>query len=426
MNDAPSHRECLAPPASLGILGAGQLGRMLVQAAQKMGYRTVVLDPDPNAPAAHLSEEFLQFAYDDRQGMDLLAQRASRVTTEFENVPAATLDHLSQTIAVHPSAFAVGVAQDRIVEKNMIRSCQLQTAPFHVIRHPTDIFNTPLDLFPGILKTARLGYDGKGQLTVNDLEELHLAYASLNASSKAPHASEPISCILEKKLPLQAEYSVIVARNERNDMVHLPIQCNQHVKGILHLSSVFEHALGFELETALINATRTLAQELSYVGVLCVEFFVLADPRASHPNASKSNLPTWLVNEIAPRPHNSGHHSLDSCDVSQFELQVRALCGLALVQPRQHSPCVMLNLLGDLWFKKGTDPLEPPWEKVLALSGTHLHLYGKTQARKGRKMGHLNITAAHPIEVLSTLEQCLHLLELPPLSRDFLTMSLPP
>ena len=162
------------------------------------------------------------------------------------------------------------------------------------------------------------------------------------------------------------------------------------------------------------------------MGVLCVEFFILADPPASLPNAARSNLPTWVVNEIAPRPHNSGHHSLDSCDVSQFELQVRTLCGLALVKPRQHSPCVMLNLLGDLWFNKGTEPQEPPWERVLALPGTHLHLYGKTQARMGRKMGHLNITAAHPKEVLSTLEQCLHLLELPALSSAFLTASSPP
>jgi 5-(carboxyamino)imidazole ribonucleotide synthase len=266
MNDAIRPLDYLAPPACIGILGAGQLGRMLVHTAQKMGYQTVVLDPDPNAPAAHLSHEFLQFAYDDPQGIALLAQRASRVTTEFENVQAHTLETLSLKVPVRPSAYAVSVAQDRAIEKNMIRACDLQTAPYHIIGQARDILKTPLELFPGILKTARLGYDGKGQVLVHDMAELHSAYASLNASSNPTAFDESIPCVFEKKLPLLAEFSVIVARNERNDMVNLPIQCNQHINGILHLCTVFNHALDAELENELM--AHPLIREAAVIGVM--------------------------------------------------------------------------------------------------------------------------------------------------------------
>ncbi len=413
MNDASSSLDYLPPPACIGILGAGQLGKMLVHAAQTMGYQTLVLDPDAQAPAAQASQESLQFEYDDPKGIEQLALKAARVTTEFENVPALTLQLLSEKIPVRPSAYAVSVAQDRIVEKNMIRSSQLHTAPFHVIQHPSDIETTPHDLFPGILKTARLGYDGKGQVAVNHLDELRLAYANMNAATKSSTTVDHISCVLEKKLALLAEYSVIVARNELNEMVTLPIQCNHHINGILHLTTVFEHALDLKLEQELTQAAKTIAQNLSYIGVLCVEFFILQNSNAG------AKSPSWVVNEIAPRPHNSGHHSLDSCDVSQFELQLRTLCGLPLTAPRQHSPCVMLNLLGDLWFKSGTQQtLEPAWEQLLALPGTHLHLYGKTTPRRGRKMGHLNITGRHPNEVMSTLGKCLDILRLPPISNS--------
>jgi 5-(carboxyamino)imidazole ribonucleotide synthase len=411
MNDASRTLDYLPPPACIGILGAGQLGKMLVQAAQTMGYQTIVLDPDAKAPAAQVSQEALQFEYDDPKGLEQLALKAARVTTEFENVPALTLQVLSEKIPVRPSAYAVSVAQDRIIEKNMIRSCQLQTAPFHVINHPDDVQETPLDFLPGILKTARLGYDGKGQVVVNNLSQLQLAYSNMNA--KTSLSVDDIPCVLEKKLPLLAEYSVIVARNELNEMVCLPIQCNEHINGILHLTSVFEHALDHELAHELTQAAKTIAQNLSYIGVLCVEFFVLQQTSPNKPG------PLWVVNEIAPRPHNSGHHSLDSCDISQFELQLRTLCGLPLIAPRQHSPCVMLNLLGDLWFKNGPQQaLEPPWNQLLVLPGTHLHLYGKKEPRLGRKMGHLNITGHHPKEVLSTLSNCLDILQLPPISNS--------
>ncbi len=415
MNTAPSTLDCLSPPACIGVLGAGQLGRMLVHAAQAMGYQTVVLDPDANAPAAQVSQNALQYAYDDPKGIAHLARLAARVTTEFENVPALTLTQLSEHLLVRPGAQAVSIAQDRIAEKNMIRSCHLQTAPFHIIESAEDVLTTPPDLLPGILKTARLGYDGKGQVQVKTLEDLSLAYASMNAASPEKQNGAHLSCVLEKKLPLLAEYSVILARNELNHMVNLPIQCNQHLHGILHLSTVFKGSLPSGLEHELILAAQTIAQKLSYIGVLCVEFFVLQDP-APHGLATK-----WVVNEIAPRPHNSGHHSLNSCDISQFELQLRTLCGLPLTAPRQHSPCVMLNLLGDLWLEpEGAQPVEPAWADILALPGTHLHLYGKSEPRRGRKMGHLNITGSRPEDTLETLEQCLSLLGLPPVSPAFL------
>jgi 5-(carboxyamino)imidazole ribonucleotide synthase len=219
-----------------------------------------------------------------------------------------------------------------------------------------------------------LGYDGKGQVRVSNAQELAQAWQALQ---QAP-------CVLEKLLPLQDECSVIVARNRRGQMVNLPVQRNLHREGILAVTQVYEGNIAPALAQQAIAAAQAVANGLDYVGVLCVEFFVLNDQGQS----------TLVVNEIAPRPHNSGHYSQDACDVSQFELQVRCMTNLPLVQPRLHSAAFMLNVLGDLWFASGDEAKEPAWDRVLALPGVHLHLYGKTQARRGRKMGHVNITAA--------------------------------
>ena len=239
------------------------------------------------------------------------------------------------------------------------------------------------NLFPGILKTSRMGYDGKGQLRVGTRDELNAGWVLLGG----------VPCVLEKMLPLASECSVIVARGRDGATVNLPVQRNLHRDGILAVTEVFAGNVPDALANQAITAAKAVAHELNYVGVLCVEFFVLADH-------------SLVVNEIAPRPHNSGHYSQDACDVSQFELQVRTMADLPLTQPRLHSPAIMLNLLGDLWFDKlGSEPnslkpnplqVEPAWHQVLALPGTHLHLYGKREARVGRKMGHLNITAATP------------------------------
>jgi 5-(carboxyamino)imidazole ribonucleotide synthase len=238
------------------------------------------------------------------------------------------------------------------------------------------------DLLPGILKTTRLGYDGKGQRPVNNRDELAQAFAQLQTGSS------PVVCILEKRLPLAGECSVVLARGFDGDAVHLPLQTNLHRDGILAVTEVYEESLPHDISVLALQSAQEIAHELNYHGVLCVEFFLL------QPGPQRDALGPLVVNEIAPRPHNSGHHSINSCDISQFELQVRCMAGLPLAMPRLHSPCVMLNLLGDVWLQDGVTPIEPDWAQVLQLPGAHLHLYGKTEARRGRKMGHLSITAA--------------------------------
>ncbi|MDO8447234.1 MAG: 5-(carboxyamino)imidazole ribonucleotide synthase [Rhodoferax sp.] len=360
---------------TLGVMGGGQLGRMFVQAAQAMGYFTAVLDPDVASPAGLVSHYHIQTDYLDEQGLAQLMQRCAAITTEFENVPAPALMTLGSHRPVAPGAEAVGIAQDRAKEKAHFVRCGVPCAPYAVIDTAAHLAAVTDDLLPGILKTARLGYDGKGQVRVKTRTELATAWAELKG---AP-------CVLEKMLPLQAECSVIVARGWDGVMVNLPVQLNLHREGILAVTEAYEGNLPPALAKQAVAATKSIAEELQYVGVLCVEFFVLQDG-------------TLIVNEMAPRPHNSGHYTVDACDVSQFDLQVRTLAGLPLVQPRQHSPAIMLNLLGDLWLDKAS----PPWDQVLALPGAHLHLYGKLKASKGRKMGHLTLTGATVAEVRAT------------------------
>ena len=361
-----------AQQTTLGVMGGGQLGRMFVQAAQAMGYYTVVLDPDVISPAGLVSHYHIQAGYLDEQGLAQLMQRCAAITTEFENVPAPALMTLGSARPVAPSAEAVGIAQDRVKEKAHFVRCGVPCAPYAVIDSAAQLDAVPDDLFPGILKTARMGYDGKGQVRVKTRAELAAAWMDLKS----------VTCVLEKMLPLKAECSVIVARGWDGTCVNLPVQLNLHREGILAVTEAYEGNMPLAGVLKAVEATKAIAEELQYVGVLCVEFFVLADD-------------SLVVNEMAPRPHNSGHYSLDACDLSQFDLQVRTLAGLPLVQPRQHSPAIMLNLLGDLWVGGKT----PPWHQVLALPGAHLHLYGKLQASKGRKMGHITFTGATVAEV---------------------------
>jgi len=356
---------------------------MFVQAAQAMGYFTVVLDPDVVSPAGLVSHYHIQTDFLDEQGLAQLMQRCAAITTEFENVPAPALMTLGSARPVAPSAEAVGIAQDRVKEKAHFVRCGVPCAPYAVIESAAQLAAVADDLLPGILKTARLGYDGKGQARVKTRAELAAAWAALKG----------VPCVLEKMLPLKAECSVIVARGWDGVMVNLPVQLNLHREGILAVTSAYEGNLPPALAEQAVAATKAIADELQYVGVLCVEFFVLQDA-----SAEAAALGGLIVNEMAPRPHNSGHYSLDACDLSQFDLQVRTLAGLPLVQPRQHSPAIMLNLLGDLWLTT----VPPPWEKVLALPGAHLHLYGKLAPAKGRKMGHLTLTGATVAEVRAT------------------------
>jgi 5-(carboxyamino)imidazole ribonucleotide synthase len=364
-------RAFIAPGAMLGVIGGGQLGRMFVHAAQRMGYRTAVLDPDPASPAGLVAHRHIVADYLDADGLAQMAACAAAVTTEFENVPAAALVRLAGSVRVAPSGAAVAVCQDRAQEKAHFVRCAVACAPHARIEREADLAGVDATLLPGILKTARLGYDGKGQVRVRDRIELASAWDRLG---RAPS-------VLEQRLALAEELSVIVGRGGDGAIAVLPVQRNRHREGILAVTQVPAPDLDARLADQAVDAARRIAASLDYVGVLCVEFFVLEDG-------------SLVANEMAPRPHNSGHYSIDACDLSQFELQVRALVGAPLPTPRLHSPAVMLNLLGDLWTAGGGDPREPPWAELLGLPGLHLHLYGKSEARAGRKMGHATVTAA--------------------------------
>lgn len=377
-------------PAAVGVMGGGQLGRMFVHAAQTLGFEVVVLDPDANSPAGAAAQAQIQTAYLDAEGLAELAQRCVAITTEFENVPAAALQTLARQRPVAPSGEAVAVCQDRAAEKAHFAGCGVPCAPYALIETPDQLAAVDEALLPGILKTARLGYDGKGQVRVRSRAELEQAWSELGQAA----------CVLEQMLPLEREISVIVARSAGGEMVHFPVQQNLHRDGILALTQVPAPDVSPAQQQEAVACAQRIAQSLDYVGVLCVEFFVLRDGRL-------------VANEMAPRPHNSGHYSIDACDLSQFDCQLRAMTGLPLVQPRLHSPCAMVNLLGDLWFDDQGQQRTPAWDQLLALPGVHLHLYGKTEARPGRKMGHLTLTAASAGEALATANRAAALLGLP-------------
>ena len=386
----------ILPGATLGVMGGGQLGRMFVHAAQSMGYRTAVLDADDTSPAGLVSHAHIRTPYLDATGLAELARVADAITTEFENVPAAALEQLAQTRPVAPAGASVAICQDRAREKAHFVGCGVDCAPHALIETPEQLAAVSDELLPGILKTARLGYDGKGQIRVKTRAELIAAWDGL----------QRVGCVLEKMLPLAYEVSVIVARGRDGQVVHFPLQQNLHRDGILAVTTVPAPNVTEVVSQQAYAAAHKIASSMDYVGVLCTEFFVLADGRI-------------VANEMAPRPHNSGHHTIDACDVSQFELQVRAMTGLPLVEPVLHSPCLMLNLLGDLWFpevngQRATAQREPDWAAVLALSGTHLHLYGKSEARAGRKMGHLTVTGDSPQAARATALQAAAILGIAP------------
>lgn len=376
--------------ATLGVLGGGQLGRMFVHAAQALGYRCVVLDPDATSPAGAVAQEHLQADYLDAAALEELARRCDAITTEFENVPARALEQLAATRVVAPGAAAVAICQDRAREKAHFDKSGVPCAPYAVLRSDADPAAVPDALLPGILKTARLGYDGKGQRRVADRAQLVAAFDELGR----------VDCVLEQMLPLALELSVLVVRGADGAVVTYPVQQNLHRDGILAVTEVPAPDVDAALQGQARQSAAAIASGMGYVGVLCVEFFVLKDGRL-------------VVNEMAPRPHNSGHYTMNACDLSQFEMQVRAMAGLPLREPRLHSPVVMLNLLGDLWFDAEGRERAPDWAGVLALPGAELHLYGKTQARHGRKMGHLNLIGASADEARASARRACALLGLP-------------
>ena len=351
----------ILPPTMLGMMGGGQLGRFFVIAAHEMGYRVTVLDPDRHSPAGKIADVHLCAAFDDAQALSEMAKTCAAVTTEFENVPASSLAYLAQTATVSPDAESVAIAQNRVLEKNFLRDAGLPVAPYAVIQASQDLPESGSTLYPGILKVARFGYDGKGQARVANRKEAQAAFISFGSEA----------CVLEQMLALDYEVSVILARDAHGNIAAFPAAENSHLNGILDVSIVPARAPEALHESAHQLAIN-IADQLDYVGVLGVEFFV-----------SDAKL---LVNEIAPRPHNSGHYTIDACDTNQFEQQVRVLVGLPLGDARMHSYAVMVNILGDTW-KDG----EPAWDKALAYPQLKLHLYGKHEARSGRKMGHFTL-----------------------------------
>jgi len=363
----------ILPGATLGLLGGGQLGRMFTVAARTLGYRVTVLDPDPLSPAAEFATAHLAAPYTDPAALDRLARECAAVTTEFENAPAAALEQLAAHVVVRPAGSSVAIAQDRRREKAFFAAGGLPVGPFAVVESEADIEPALGAVkLPALLKTARLGYDGKGQARVDSKADAVRVFREW----------KEVPCVLEQLLPLELEVSVVLARGEDGKVAAFPVAENRHARGILDVS-VAPARIAPGLAREATRLATIVAQSLDYVGVLAVEMFVVGGK--------------LLLNEIAPRPHNSGHYTLDACRASQFEQQVRVLCGLPLADASQHTPAVMVNLLGDIW--RGG---EPRWEAVLRHPGAHLHLYGKREARPGRKMGHVTVCEPELEQALET------------------------
>ena len=357
----------ILPPATLGMLGGGQLGRFFVIAAHELGYRVVVLDPDAQSPAGRIADEHLVAAYDDPDALNRMAETCAAVTTEFENVPAAALAYLSKFVPVRPGADAVAICQNRSEEKGFLKRHGFPHAPYADIHNDGDIAQVNPSLFPGILKVARFGYDGKGQARVTTREEALAAF----------HSFRHEACVLEQMLPLDYEVSVVLTRDDSGVVKCFPTVENSHLHGILDVSIVPARTSGCVAGNAE-EIAESIAGKMDYVGTMAVEFFVV-----------RGQL---FVNEMAPRPHNSGHYTLDACVSNQFEQQVRAVAGLPLGEARAHSAAVMVNLLGDLWYRQDSHhSREPDWAALLAVPNLKLHLYGKHHARAGRKMGHFTV-----------------------------------
>ena len=369
------------PPGSwLGLLGGGQLGRMFCMAAQSLGYRVAVLDPAADGPAASVADRHIHADYLDAAGLARLAALASAATTEFENVPAAALEFLSASARVTPAAASVAIAQDRISEKTFLSGHGFGVAPHKVLRTADDAASVDPALLPGIVKSARLGYDGKGQIRVSSVAGIGPAFARMGG----------VPCVLERFVDLACEVSVIVARDDSGASVTWPVAENRHRDGILDVSIA-----PARVDDALADRARGIATDvaraLDYRGVLCVEMFVTRGGEL-------------LVNEMAPRPHNSGHYTIDACATSQFEQQARVLAGLPLGETIQHTPAVMVNVLGDVWFDgpQATAPRDPDWTRVLSHPLAKLHLYAKHEPRRGRKMGHVTCLGASLADAIAT------------------------
>ena len=355
----------ILPGAVIGVLGSGQLGRMLALAARRMGYRTHVFSPDPGAPASQVADRAWTAAYDDLDAVRAFAQSVSAVTLEFENIPASTVEEIEELVPVRPGGAVLHTTQHRLREKTFLDRAGFPTVPFRAVpsRAALDVALKELGP-PTVLKTAGFGYDGKGQTKISISDEIEAAWATLGGGE----------AVLEAWVDFACEVSVVAARGMEGAFVHFGVVENTHCDHILDLT-LAPAALSPETTYEAVEITQGIFEELDIVGTACVELFLSTDGKL-------------LVNEVAPRPHNSGHWTIDAAVTSQFEQQLRAVCGVPLGGTGQLRPAAMANLLGDLWMEG-----EPELTTALAFPEAKLHLYGKREARPGRKMGHLTALA---------------------------------
>ena len=356
----------ILPGATIGVLGSGQLGRMFTIAARRMGYRVHTFSPDEDTPTGQVADVEVTASYDDLDQVRAFASKVSVVTFEFENVPAPTAAAAEQSAPVRPGGSILHTTQQRIREKSFLTKAGLPLTPYREVRSLDELRHAIADLgVPAVLKSASFGYDGKGQFTIKSADQIETAWSAVRSPE----------CVLEAFIDFACEISVVAARSASGEFVHWEAIENQHSRHILDVS-IAPARVSSKTANAAVEIARTVLEKLDVVGVLCTEFFVTQDGGL-------------LINELAPRPHNSGHLTIDACMTSQFEQQLRAVCGLPLGSTEMIRPAAMANLLGDLWR-----PHEPHWQHALAMPDVNLHLYGKLDARPGRKMGHL--TALKP------------------------------
>jgi 5-(carboxyamino)imidazole ribonucleotide synthase len=377
-----SSRRVFGPGCTVGVLGGGQLGRMFAMAARRLGYRVHTLSPEHDTPTGQIADVEISASYDDLDAVTKFAQGVDVVTFEFENVSAEAAAAAEAHAIVRPNGHALFVAQHRIREKSFLAERGLPVTPFAPVRAHDDLAGAGHAVgFPAVLKTAAFGYDGKGQIAVSHADALAAAWESLGRQES----------ILEAFIELEREISVIGARGVDGSLSHFGPIDNAHRHHILDVSvapSTVDRSLGMQA----VEVTHAVMEALDFIGLLCVEFFVSKDGRL-------------LINELAPRPHNSGHLTFDACRTSQFEQQLRAVCGLPLGSPELLQPAAMANLLGDLWSAG-----EPKWAAALRIPEVKLHLYGKTAARPGRKMGHLTVLASKSADARATVVKARDLL----------------
>jgi 5-(carboxyamino)imidazole ribonucleotide synthase len=367
----------ILPGSAIGVLGSGQLGRMFAMAARRMGYRVHTLSPDEDTPTGQVADVEINASYTDLDAVCRFAEGVSVVTFEFENIPAETAAAAARHASVRPSGYVLHTTQHRLREKTFLTKNGLPLTPFKPVENREALASAAEEIgLPAILKTADFGYDGKGQFRIRTQDDFDAAWAAVGERE----------AVLEAFVDFEMEISVVAARSVSGDFVHFGAIENNHENGILDLS-LAPARVAPKIAVEAVKIARAVLEKLNVVGVLCVEFFVGKDERL-------------LINELAPRPHNSGHFTFDANVTSQFEQQLRAVCGLPFGAVTQLTPAAMANLLGDLWKKS-----EPDWAAATAVADVKLHLYGKSEARPGRKMGHLTALAATAEQALSDVQR---------------------